>query len=294
MSPGEQSSSCRASSSWHSPCERSCLGAGGGPTLLTPWPAGSLRRHPEARGDERRTPALRSLARPRRAPRAHRTRSSEGRRRTTRAARAVAAGCRASRALAPLAGVYDRPCPPLTGGSGGADRSARSASLRASRPPSATACSSPTSSIHASTSSSRGPLVGQVDNDRCARPFGRELVFERVEMGREQAAAQLPRRLPGNLDDPLARGDPNRGDSPSPHRVRGPLRRASPLVPVRLGLLAEPEPLADLRHEASHGENLRPVDRLRGLWRFAGRGLAEQGELILARGLCAEHPQHPI
>src|SRR6266516_3565411 len=134
MSPGEQSSSCRASSLWHSPCERSCLGAGGGPTLLTPWPAGSLRLHPEARGDERRTPALRSLARPRRAPRAHRTRSSEGRRRTTRAARAVAAGCRASGALAPSTGVYDRPRPPLIGGSGGADRSARSASLRASRP----------------------------------------------------------------------------------------------------------------------------------------------------------------
>ncbi len=51
----------------------------------------------------------------------------------------------------------------------------------------------------------QGLLVGQVDNDRCARPFGRELVFERVEMGREQAAAQLPRRLPGNLDQLVAR-----------------------------------------------------------------------------------------
>jgi hypothetical protein len=58
----------------------------------------------------------------------------------------------------PPAGVYDQTCPPLTGGSGGAPRSARSASLRASRPASTTACSSPTSAIHASTSSSRGSL----------------------------------------------------------------------------------------------------------------------------------------
>jgi hypothetical protein len=126
--------------------------------LLTPWRACSPRRHPEARGDERRTPALRSGARPRRAPPALRTRSSEERPRTTRAARAVAAECRASGALAPPAGVYDQARSPPTGGSGGAARSARRASLRASRPPSATACSSPTASIHASTTASSGFL----------------------------------------------------------------------------------------------------------------------------------------
>src|SRR5439155_21864803 len=107
---------------------------------LTPWPAGSLRLHREARGGERRTPALRSGGRPHPAPRALRIRSSEASRRTTRAARAVAAECRASGALAPSKGVYDGACSPPTGGAGGAAPSARSAPPRASRPPSTTAC----------------------------------------------------------------------------------------------------------------------------------------------------------
>ena len=37
---------------------------------------------------------------------------------------------------------------------------------------------------------------------------------------------------------------------------RGPFRRASPLLPVPLGLLPEPEPFADLRDEAGHGTTL--------------------------------------
>lgn len=46
------------------------------------------------------------------------------------------------------------------------------------------------------------------------------------------------------------------------HQIkRGPFRRASPLLPVRLGLLPEPEPLADFRHDAGHGATLRPGGR---------------------------------
>jgi hypothetical protein len=60
----------------------------------------------------------------------------------------------------------------------------------------------------------QGLLVGQVDNDRWACPFGRQLVFERIETGREQAPAELLRALPGDLDNPLARSDPNGFDLP--------------------------------------------------------------------------------
>ncbi len=91
----------------------------------------------------------------------------------------------------------------------------------------------------------QGLLVGQFDNDRCACPFGRQVVFERIEIGRKQAPAQLLRALPGDLDDALARIDPERSRFVA--------------LPVWLGLLAEPEPLADLRHEASHESNSTPL-----------------------------------
>ena len=66
-------------------------------------------------------------------------------------------------------------------------------------------------------------------------------------------------------------------------------RRASPLLPMRLGLLSEPEPFAELRHEVGHGATLRPFDRFanqraarpcnsqktrKTTWRAYGRGLA--------------------
>jgi hypothetical protein len=62
--------------------------------------------------------------------------------------------------------------------------------------------------------------------------------------------------------DVLRRG-PAQLQSCSSIRIRrGPFRRASPLLPVRLRLLPEPEPLADLRHETGHGATLRPCGRL--------------------------------
>ena len=57
--------------------------------------------------------------------------------------------------------------------------------------------------------------------------------------------------------DVLRRGPAQPRNCSFPSRFkRGPVRCTSPLLPVRLGLLPEPEPLADLRHEAGHGATL--------------------------------------
>jgi hypothetical protein len=78
---------------------------------------------------------------------------------------------------------------------------------------------------------------------------------------RHSSARAEPSLHPRGLGAPaLCRSRP-RAKRSSIWVERGPLRRASPLLPMRLGLLPEPEPFADLRHEAGHGATLRPFDR---------------------------------
>src|SRR4029450_1125183 len=73
-------------------------------------------------------------------------------------------------------------------------------------------------------------LVGRIEDYRRARALGRELVFKRVETAREQAAAQLLRRAPGHLDEPVAGLYLNRVDPLRLHRPEPSPRLASSLL----------------------------------------------------------------
>jgi hypothetical protein len=56
-------------------------------------------------------------------------------------------------------------------------------------------------------------LIGLVENDRRARPLHSEIIFERVEVGRKEAPAELLGRLRGHLDELLAGLYPNGADA---------------------------------------------------------------------------------
>src|SRR5439155_19056233 len=75
-----------------------------------------------------------------------------------------------------------------------------------------------------------------------------------------QVELSLPRLIASRVEARRCLRAFGRGSGPQGQSNHSTPRSRRPRVfpdPVRLGLLAEPEPLADLRHEASHGPTLR-------------------------------------
>jgi hypothetical protein len=106
---------------------------------------------------------------------------------------------------------------------------------------------------HLARAGSSGRASGSTNRETLARARGRGAAANEELAAVDDAADVLEQ-----AERPPARPAQPQSCSSHPDQARS-LSVCLASAPVRLGLLPEPEPLADLRHEAGHGATLRPA-----------------------------------